>query len=135
MATRSSRLDDYLDERVHELGSLGGEIQEVDLHEFGDSASIHAFIAFGSDGSGLLTVFEFVRMDEREPRTRRYAYQGTCDGDFLFRFDYDPIGRPAMPGHKHLRGGGEPVPCERVTLETAVDELRAHLAARRGGDA
>jgi hypothetical protein len=130
----SSLLGERVEECVRELASLGGAIQEVDVHEFGDSAAIHAFIAFGARRCGLLTVFEFVRSEGGELHTRRYAYQATRDGDFLFRFDYDPIAHPDAPAHKHLPGGGDPAPGQRVTLREVVRELEALLAAGAQGD-
>jgi hypothetical protein len=120
-----------LEKRIGRLGALGGGLQEIDVHEFGDSAAIHAFVQFDGGERGLLTVFEFVRAEHDGPVTRRYAYHCTRGADFLFRYDYDPIGRPDMPEHKHVPGSGEPLRWRRVTVQDVADELRALVGASR----
>lgn len=130
MSASTDRLSAHLDQRVASFAELGGSVQEIDVHEFGDSAAIYAFIAFGSRGCGLLTVFELVRDDEAGPRTRRYAYQCSCEGELLVRYDYDPLAQPETQAHKHLPGEAAPTPWRQVTLRSVAEELRAHVAAR-----
>ncbi len=118
----------YVEQRVERLGRLGGSLQEIDVHEFGDSATIHAFVEFEGDEPGLLTAFEFVRIEDEGPVTRRYSYHCTRGDGFLFRFDHDPIGHPDMPDHKHVPGSDRPLPSRRMGLRDVAGELLAQVA-------
>jgi hypothetical protein len=118
-------LDDYIKDRLHQFGDLGGVLRQavVNVLEGLDAATIHARVTLGESESGLLTAFELVVLTrDGTPHRAKYAYHCMYDGQFLFSYDRDSVQHPEMPEHKHLSGDRR-IAAGRVTLQDVADEF------------
>jgi hypothetical protein len=129
-AGAQASLDDYLRDRIAQLHSIGGTVQQAfgNIVE-GGGATLHGTVTLGDANSGVLGVFEHLALDEGgSPHREKYGYQCLHRDQFLFRYDFDPIQHPDMPYHKHLPQptpptDGRRIPWSRVTLQDVVDEF------------
>lgn len=121
-------LAEYVADRISQFSSLGAVVRSCDANEFPADVVIHAVLSFGE--SGLMQVYEHIRIDTGRPHRFKYGYRCSDGTDFLFRYDRDPTGHPEMPEHKHVAGSDRRFPCGRVTLHDVADEFWAVLADR-----
>lgn len=131
-------IDDYLKGRLGQLHDLGGVLREAIVNVIDElgSATLHAWVTFGEQDSGLLSVFENVVIDEGgSPHRAKYGYHCEHGGQFLFRYDRDPVQHPEMPEHKHLPPDERRITADRVTLQDVVDELWPMVVEREQAQA
>jgi hypothetical protein len=119
-------LDDYVRDRIVQLGTIGGTVREafagVD-DAAGEWATLHGWVTFGEFDAGVLGIFEnLVLGDDGSPHRTKYGYECMYDDDHLFRYDFDPVQHPEMPYHKHV-SKERPVKWDRVTLQEVLDEF------------
>lgn len=119
-------IDDYLKDRLAHLHDLGGILRKAIVNVVDELgfATLHAWVTFGEQDSGHLSVFEVVVLGEDGAAHRaKYGYHCEHGGQFLFRYDRDPVQHPEMPEHKHLPPEERRIAADRVTLQDVVEEL------------
>jgi Family of unknown function (DUF6516) len=114
----------YAHERGQELHQFGGYVEGFVIVDLGDELVLSAYLSIGKDLQAQLRVWEVVVFsDDGQPHRRKYTYQLHYDGEFVVRYDRDPMQHPNMPEHKHVGVNRRRIKCGRTTLTEAVEEL------------
>lgn len=123
---RRQSAEEYAQDRLRQLGDLGGDITAPLIHEIapGEFVVQASVRNLGARGHGELGVYEVVECDDDGvPRRKKYSYQAMYGKRRLFRYDRDPTNHPEMPEHKHVGADERRVPSGRVTLQEVMNEL------------
>jgi hypothetical protein len=95
---RRRSVENYIKDRIDEVNRLGGKVQRIHTDFVGDEdALFNASVAFGEFDAATLSIFEHVSSAEGVARPEKYGYQCQYENDFLFRYDFDPVGHPRCP--------------------------------------
>jgi Family of unknown function (DUF6516) len=104
---------------LHEAGARVVDRKGADVF---DGLVLRAFLVFGERGLGHLWILERVVVEDGVARRARFSYHVEYDGDFLFRYDLDPVAHPENPMHKHVPDGRR-IPWPAVSLPEVFEEV------------